>query len=180
MGLIFVVMCGLFAVGIPIAWSMAISAGVFMTFVLSIPIEALPHRIMGGLDSFPLLAIPFFIFAGNLMNTGGITRRLVNFSSVLVGHITGGLGHVVVVANMIMAGMSGSGIADCADTSNGSSRVPKAVCCSDCRCRCYNRSYNTAEYSFCSLWLDGQRFHRPPFASWCSAWLLNGFNVDDF
>jgi len=116
MGLIFVVMCGLFAVGIPIAWSMAISAGVFMTFVLGIPIEALPHRIMGGLDSFPLLAIPFFIFAGNLMNTGGITRRLVNFSSVLVGHITGGLGHVVVVANMIMAGMSGSGIADAAGT----------------------------------------------------------------
>lgn len=116
MGLMFVVMLGLFAVGVPIAWSMAISSGLFITFVLGIPIEALPHRIMGGLDSFPLLAIPFFIFAGNLMNTGGITRRLVNFSSVLVGHITGGLGHVVVVANMIMAGMSGSGIADAAGT----------------------------------------------------------------
>jgi C4-dicarboxylate transporter DctM subunit len=67
-----------------------------------------------GTTSFTLLAIPFFILAGNLMNTGGITDRLVRFARALVGHIRGGLAHVVVVTNMIMAGMSGSGVADAA------------------------------------------------------------------
>jgi tripartite ATP-independent transporter DctM subunit len=119
---IFVMMLALFVIGIPIAWAMAISAGFFINFVLGIPLQSLPQRMMGGIDSFPLLAIPFFIFAGNLMNTGGITSRLVDFSKVLVGHITGGLGHVVVVSNMIMAGMSGSGIADAAGT--GSVMIP--------------------------------------------------------
>jgi tripartite ATP-independent transporter DctM subunit len=120
--LIFVMMCALFFIGIPIAWSMAISSAFFINFILDIPLQSLPQRMMGGIDSFPLLAIPFFIFAGNLMNTGGITSRLVDFSKVLVGHITGGLGHVVVVSNMIMAGMSGSGVADAAGT--GSVLIP--------------------------------------------------------
>ncbi len=69
---------------------------------------------IGGIDTFPLLAIPFFILAGNLMNTGGITDRLVRIARAMVGHIIGGLAHVVVVTNMIMAGMSGSGVADAA------------------------------------------------------------------
>ena len=69
---------------------------------------------VGGLDNFPLLAVPFFILAGSLMNSGGITDRLVTFARLLVGHITGGLAHMVVVTNMIMAGMSGSGVADAA------------------------------------------------------------------
>jgi C4-dicarboxylate transporter DctM subunit len=69
-----------------------------------------------GVESFPLLAVPFFIAAGEMMNTGGVTRRLVNLASTMVGHITGGLAHVTVVANMIMAGMSGSALADAAGT----------------------------------------------------------------
>ncbi len=76
--------------------------------------EGFVQRLIGGIDTFPLLAIPFFILAGNLMNTGGITDRLVRFARALVGHIRGGLAHVVVVTNMIMAGMSGSGVADAA------------------------------------------------------------------
>ena len=113
---LFVLMLVLFAVSAPIAWSMAIAATVYMAFGPHIPLQGMVQRMIGGIDTFPLLAIPFFILAGNLMNTGGITDRLVTFAKALVGHIVGGLAHVVVVTNMIMAGMSGSGVADAAGT----------------------------------------------------------------
>ena len=113
---LFVVMLMLFAISAPIAWSMAIAATVYMAFGSHIPLQGMVQRMIGGIDTFPLLAIPFFILAGNLMNTGGITDRLVAFAKALVGHIVGGLAHVVVVTNMIMAGMSGSGVADAAGT----------------------------------------------------------------
>jgi tripartite ATP-independent transporter DctM subunit len=111
---LFLLMLVLFAVAMPVAWSMAIASGLYMLLGPKIPLQGLVQRMIGGIDTFPLLAIPFFILAGNLMNTGGITERLVRFSRALVGHIRGGLAHVVVVTNMIMAGMSGSGIADAA------------------------------------------------------------------
>src|SRR5450759_2662953 len=111
---LFIVMIALFAIGAPVAWSMAIAATLYMHFVSHVPLQGMVQRMVGGIDTFPLLAIPFFILAGNLMNTGGITERLVTFAKVLVGHITGGLAHVVILTNMIMAGMSGSGVADAA------------------------------------------------------------------
>jgi C4-dicarboxylate transporter DctM subunit len=111
---LFLIMLALFAVAMPVAWAMAIASGLYMLLGPKIPLQGLVQRMIGGIDTFPLLAIPFFILAGNLMNTGGITDRLVRFSKALVGHIRGGLAHVVVVTNMIMAGMSGSGIADAA------------------------------------------------------------------
>jgi tripartite ATP-independent transporter DctM subunit len=111
---LFLLMLVLFAIAMPVAWSMAIASGIYMLLGPKIPLQGLVQRMIGGIDTFPLLAIPFFILAGNLMNTGGITERLVRFSRALVGHIRGGLAHVVVVTNMIMAGMSGSGIADAA------------------------------------------------------------------
>ena len=111
---LFVIMLILFAINVPIAWSMAIAAAVFMAFGPHVPLQGMVQRMIGGIDTFPLLAVPFFILAGNLMNTGGITDRLVRLARAMVGHITGGLAHVVVVSNMIMAGMSGSGVADAA------------------------------------------------------------------
>jgi len=114
MAWLFVIMLVLFVLSVPIAWSMAIAAAVYMAFGPGIPLEGFVQRLIGGIDTFPLLAIPFFILAGNLMNTGGITDRLVRFARALVGHIRGGLAHVVVVTNMIMAGMSGSGVAEAA------------------------------------------------------------------
>jgi TRAP-type C4-dicarboxylate transport system permease large subunit len=72
------------------------------------------HRMVGGIDSFPLLAVPFFILAGNLMNNAGITNRIYNFALALVGWLKGGLGHVNVVGSVIFAGMSGTAIADAA------------------------------------------------------------------
>ena len=70
------------------------------------------HRMVGGVDSFPLLAVPFFILAGNLMNSAGITNRIYNFALALVGWLKGGLGHVNVVGSVVFAGMSGTAVAD--------------------------------------------------------------------
>jgi TRAP-type C4-dicarboxylate transport system permease large subunit len=69
---------------------------------------------VSGIDSFPLLAVPFFILAGNLMNNAGITTRIYNFALALVGWLKGGLGHVNVLGSVIFAGMSGTAIADAA------------------------------------------------------------------
>jgi C4-dicarboxylate transporter, DctM subunit len=105
--------------GIPIAVSMGLTA-VLSFLALGSPnlLMMVPQRMYAGTTSFTLLAIPFFILAGNLMNTGGITTRLVHFAQCLVGHIRGGLGHVTVVTNMIMAGMSGAAVADAVGTGN--------------------------------------------------------------
>src|SRR5260221_5216677 len=78
----------------------------------TVPDFVVIHRMYGGIDSFPLLAVPFFIWAGNLMNSAGITNRIYNFALALVGWLKGGLGHVNVVGSMIFAGMSGTAIAD--------------------------------------------------------------------
>ena len=87
---LFGVMLGLFAIGTPIAWSMLFASGAYMVLGPGIPLHGMVQRMIGGIDTFPLLAIPFFILAGNLMNTGGITDRLLTFARTLVGHITGG------------------------------------------------------------------------------------------
>ena len=114
--LMLLLMLLLFALGTPIAWSMALAASIYMVFGAHVSLQAMVQRLIGGIDTFPLLAVPFFILAGNLMNTGGITHRLVGLSRALVGHIKGGLAHVVVITNVIMAGMSGSGVADATGT----------------------------------------------------------------
>jgi tripartite ATP-independent transporter DctM subunit len=90
-----------------------------------IPLAVLPMKMLYGVDSFPLLAVPLFMLAGELMSAGGITNRIVRFATALVGWITGGLAHVNIVVNMIMAGMSGSAVADAAAT--GSVLIPAMV-----------------------------------------------------
>jgi C4-dicarboxylate transporter DctM subunit len=119
------VLIGLFAIGVPIAIAMGLAG--FSVIMLSgnIPIEVTAQRFVTGVDSFPLLAVPFFILAGALMNTGGVTERLVRLANAMVGRLTGGLGHVVVVTNMIMAGMSGSAVADAAGT--GAVLIPSMI-----------------------------------------------------
>ncbi len=116
---IFGIMLLLMFLGLPIAVCMGLTAVVSFVW-LSGPdmLSMVPQRMYSGTTSFTLLAIPFFILAGNLMNTGGITTRLVRFAQCLVGHIRGGLGHVTVVTNMIMAGMSGAAVADAVGTGN--------------------------------------------------------------
>ena len=92
---------------------------------LSVPLSVIPQKMTYAVDSFPLLAVPLFMLAGELMSAGGITTRIVRFATALVGWITGGLAHVVIVVNMIMAGMSGSAVADAAAT--GSVLIPAMI-----------------------------------------------------
>jgi C4-dicarboxylate transporter DctM subunit len=109
------VMIGLFFtflfLGVPIAFSMALTS-LFGIIVFDIPIMMLVQQLQSGIDKFPFLAIPFFILAGTIMETGGISIRLVNLAKAMVGHIRGGLGMVVVVAEILFSGISGSSIAD--------------------------------------------------------------------
>ena len=112
---IFSVMIGLIFLGIPVAVSMGLTA--VLTFVAMGQSDILTmaaQRMYASTTSFTLLAIPFFILAGNLMNTSGITERIFRFARALVGHIWGGLGQVNVIASMIFSGMSGAAVADAA------------------------------------------------------------------
>jgi len=102
----------LLVIGIPVALAIGIPSLIYIFVEGEIPSFAAIQIMVGGANSFPLLAIPFFIFAGNLMNTSGVTRRIFDFARKLVGHIKGGLGHVNVIASIIFAGMSGAAIAD--------------------------------------------------------------------
>jgi TRAP-type C4-dicarboxylate transport system permease large subunit len=104
----------LMASGVPVAIAMAGAALIYVMVSGNIPDFVVIHRMYGGVDSFPLLAVPFFIWAGNLMNSAGITNRIYNFALALVGWLKGGLGHVNVVGSMVFAGMSGTAIADAA------------------------------------------------------------------
>ena len=110
------VLFGLFAVflamNMPVAFAMAVaSLGGLFTYE-HVPLNAIVTRMFVAVDSFTLLAIPFFIVAGEVMNACGITKKIVDFSSCLVGHIRGGLAHVTIVAEMFFSGISGSATAD--------------------------------------------------------------------
>ncbi len=104
----------LMAGGIPVAVAMAGSALLYIWWTGNLPPFVVIHRMVSGIDSFPLLAVPFFILAGNLMNNAGITNRIYNYALALVGWLKGGLGHVNVVGSVVFAGMSGTAIADAA------------------------------------------------------------------
>jgi len=115
----------LMALEFPVAFAMTGASAVYLLLKHDIPFVVMAQRVTVGVDSFVLLAIPFFFLAGELMNRGGITKRLVDLAQSLVGGITGGLGHVTVVTNMIMAGMSGSAVADA--TGTGAVLIPAMV-----------------------------------------------------
>ncbi len=100
-------------IGFPIAYSMGISA--LIGLVLGdYPISVLPDMVTSGTSGYTLIAIPYFVFAGNLMNSGGITKRIFDFSNAAIGHIKGGLAQVNVLASMIFSGISGTASADAA------------------------------------------------------------------
>jgi len=98
--------------GIPIAFVLGLTSFVGLLYSGDIPLLLIPKQMFSGTDSFPLLAVPFFILAGNLMNIGGITKRLIHFCNILLGHVRGGLALVNVVASMFFAGVTGAAVAD--------------------------------------------------------------------
>src|SRR6476620_4167134 len=113
-GTLLTVFLVLMVVGIPVAIAMAGSSLIYLWLSGASPPMVVVHRMISGIDSFPLLAVPFFILAGNLMNNAGITTRIYNFALALVGWMKGGLGHVNIIGSVIFAGMSGTAIADAA------------------------------------------------------------------
>ena len=105
---------GAMALGIPIAYSLLLSGVALMWHLSLFDPQILAQNVINGADSFPLLAVPFFMLAGEIMNVGGLSKRIVNLALTLVGHVRGGLGFVAIAAAVLMAALSGSAVADTA------------------------------------------------------------------
>ena len=106
----------LLALGVPVAVAMGMAGAAAVLGATDLPVVIVGQRMLAILDQFPFLALPFFVLAGMLMERGGITRRLIDFATIFVGRITGGLAQVVIGTNLVMSGASGSATADCAAT----------------------------------------------------------------
>ena len=117
-----VVFVGAMFLGVPIAFAMLVSSLFFIILDRGSDLIIVPQQIQDGLNSFPFLAIPFFVLAGNLMAEAGVIRRFVQLAQVLIGHIRGGLAHAVVLSGAMLSGVSGSGTADAAAL--GSTMIP--------------------------------------------------------
>jgi TRAP-type transport system large permease protein len=108
------VLLGAMALGMPIAFALLLTGAALMWQLGMWDSQILAQNVIEGANSFPLLAVPFFMLAGEVMNAGGLSKRIVNFAMSIVGHIPGGLGYVAIVAACIMAALSGSAVADAA------------------------------------------------------------------
>lgn len=102
------------AIGIPISFALLASGVALMWHLDIFDPQILAQNVIGGADNYPLLAVPFFLLAGEIMNKGGLSLRIVEFAMALVGHIRGGLGYVAIVASLLLAALSGSAVADAA------------------------------------------------------------------
>ena len=105
---------GAMALGVPIAYSLLLCGAALMWHMGTFDPQIMALNVIEGANSFPLLAVPFFMLAGEVMNTGGLSRRIVDFAMALVGHIRGGLGYVTIVAACLLSALSGSAVADAA------------------------------------------------------------------
>ena len=105
---------GAMALGIPIAYALLATGVALMWHLDMFDAQILAQNVINGADSFPLLAVPFFMLAGEIMNVGGLSRRIVDFALALVGHVKGGLGYVTIVAAILLSALSGSAVADAA------------------------------------------------------------------
>ena len=126
-GLLFMtfVFVGALIIGIPIAFVLGLVPLLYLIFFRGIPLVAIASRLYGGIDNYTLLALPFFVLAGNLMNHTGITRDLVNLSRLLVGRMRGALAQVNIIASVFFAGLTGAAVADTAAL--GSILIPAMV-----------------------------------------------------
>ena len=105
---------GAMALGMPIAFALIVCGVALMVQLDTFDSQIVAQNILNGADSFPLMAVPFFMLAGEIMNTGGLSRRIVNVALAFVGHLKGGLGYVAIVAACILSALSGSAAADAA------------------------------------------------------------------
>jgi tripartite ATP-independent transporter DctM subunit len=105
---------GAMALGIPIAFALLVCGAALMWRLDMFDAQILAENVIHGADSYPLLAVPFFLLAGEVMNAGGLSRRIVNLALIMFGHLRGGLGYVTIVAALLLAALSGSAVADAA------------------------------------------------------------------
>jgi TRAP-type transport system large permease protein len=105
---------GAMALGMPIAYALLVCGAALMVHLNQFDAQILAQNLVNGADSFPLLAVPFFMLAGEIMNVGGLSKRIVNLALTLVGHVRGGLGYVTILAAVMLAALSGSAVADTA------------------------------------------------------------------
>ena len=102
------------AIGMPIAYALLVCGVALMVQLDLFDSQIIAQNIINGADSFPLMAVPFFMLAGEIMNTGGLSKRIVNLALALIGHVRGGLGYVAIMAACLLAALSGSAVADAA------------------------------------------------------------------
>jgi len=107
-------LCGAMFIGMPVAFALLVCGVSLMAYLGQFNTLILAQNLLSGADNFPLMAIPFFMLAGEIMNKGGISQQIVNVANALVGHIEGGLGYVAIIAALILAAISGSAAADTA------------------------------------------------------------------
>ncbi|MEN3149525.1 TRAP transporter large permease subunit [Neorhizobium sp. IRAMC:178] len=105
---------GPMALGVPIAFALILSGVALMMYMDIFDAQIVAQNVLNGADSFPLMAVPFFLLAGEVMNTGGLSKRIVNLAMALVGHVRGGLGFVAIFAACVLSSLSGSAVADAA------------------------------------------------------------------
>src|SRR5215217_3114232 len=105
---------GAMAIGMPIAYALLVCGVALMYYMDLFDAQIIAQNVINGADSFPLLAVPFFMLAGEIMNTGGLSKRIVNVALAAVGHVKGGLGYVAIIAACILSALSGSAVADAA------------------------------------------------------------------
>jgi tripartite ATP-independent transporter DctM subunit len=105
---------GSMALGIPIAFALLVVSVALMFYLDLFDAQIIAQNLLNGADSFPLMAVPFFMLAGEVMNVGGLSKRIVNIAMALVGHKRGGLGYVAIIASCLLASLSGSAVADAA------------------------------------------------------------------
>ena len=105
---------GAMALGMPIAYALLVCGVALMLYMDIFDAQIVAQNVINGADSFPLMAVPFFMLAGEIMNTGGLSKRIVNVALALVGHVKGGLGYVGILAACILSALSGSAVADAA------------------------------------------------------------------
>src|SRR5215467_3995807 len=106
--IIFALLIALMLTGMPVSIALGLTVLTFLYFLTQVPIEAVALKLFTGIESFEIMAIPFFILAGNFLTHGGVARRMINFASTMVGHWYGGLGLAGVVACSLFAAISGS------------------------------------------------------------------------
>ena len=112
--LFMVYLCGSMMLGLPIAFSLLICGVALMIHIENFGTQIVAQNLLEGANNYPLMAVPFFMLTGELMNAGGLSRRIVEVADALVGHVRGGLGYVAIITAAVVASISGSAVADTA------------------------------------------------------------------